>query len=623
MSKSKKSTVTGMISELFEEKRKFIREEHMKKLVLPQILPGTTPTLKQRLALILVICSLLSVILMITVSYLAMQAAEKTRIETILAGDIKQLSEQIDSEYTELLQISQQMIPPSIVGGMIQSYIQATDHYDRIAHLNNMTATIAALRFTHSDSSLVLCFEPNEGEGDIRSSYYNNLAVRNGFSLNKHPILRRTGIEESGFLTFYAMHTSDCVIYCKDTVSVSRIVKMKDGHSMAIYLELFSKVPLMLETLTELRDMPYFWLQIDPDGVIQYSSHEAFPVGSSFPAQEGDGVGNSVYMLDEYSYMRSESKYGFHNILLVPKSNYNKAMQFWRGGVLMVLVAAIVFIFFTIAMIFYLIFRPMNILRQEIAQVTEGDFTQSKHNIRLQEFDQLFDSINVMKIQIQELLVTERRQEKEKMQLELDKLYYQINPHFLMNALNTVHWMAVTNHQPGIKRFVHQLNYILGYSLGKTNCNATLFTEVMALKAYVELQLCRYDFKVWYDIDEGPYLQTPCARLILQPIAENAVCHNMNHLGNLWVSVHHEENHAEVVIRDDGLGFSVDSARISEDRGLKRGIGLKYVELILQSFYGGRAELQVESAPENGTKVTIRIPLREDTGGENVPGSDY
>jgi LytS/YehU family sensor histidine kinase len=29
-------------------------------------------------------------------------------------------------------------------------------------------------------------------------------------------------------------------------------------------------------------------------------------------------------------------------------------------------------------------------------------------------------------------------QENEKQQLEIDKLYYQINPHFLMNALNLV-----------------------------------------------------------------------------------------------------------------------------------------------------------------------------------------
>lgn len=40
-----------------------------------------------------------------------------------------------------------------------------------------------------------------------------------------------------------------------------------------------------------------------------------------------------------------------------------------------------------------------------------------------------------------------------------------------------------------------------------------------------------HDFSSEFDIAEGEYLNTRCARFLLQPIAENAVCHNMDEFG--------------------------------------------------------------------------------------------
>ncbi|MDL2232636.1 histidine kinase [Ruminococcaceae bacterium OttesenSCG-928-L11] len=576
--------------------------------------PRFIPSLKQRLSVILIVCSLLSVIMMIAVSYLAMQAAESTRVEDMLAGDLLQLSEQMDSEYTELLQISQQMIPQSAIGGYLQAYMQAVDQYDRIELMKKITTDITTMRFNHDSSSLTLCFEPEPETGAIRTGFYTNLAVRPDFRLDNHPVVRSTGIAGVDALEFYVLHPSDCVIYARESISLSRRAAFGDNREVVLYLELFSRIPERLETLSELRGMPYYWLQTDPEGVIRYSSHRDFSTGTWL----GESTGAGAATLEDFLHIQADSIFGFQYVLMVPRVNFNRAMAIWRNGVIAVLATAVIFISITAAMLLYLIFRPMHILRGEIEQVTKGDFSLSRHNIRLQEFDQLFDSMNDMKMQIQELLVQERRQEKEKMQLELDKLYYQINPHFLMNALNTVHWMAVTNHQPEIKEFIHQLNFILGYSLGKTNCNATLQTELLALKAYVSLQLCRYDFEIHYDIAEGIYLQVPCARLILQPIAENAICHNMEHLGNLWVTVRQEGDFAVICVRDDGQGFAAGEGTLAGERGLSRGIGLRYVELSLQSFYAQRADMQIESAQGRGTAVTLRVPLKESGGDRDV-----
>lgn len=39
-----------------------------------------------------------------------------------------------------------------------------------------------------------------------------------------------------------------------------------------------------------------------------------------------------------------------------------------------------------------------------------------------------------------------------------EKLLYQINPHFLLNTLNSVQWMAQMSRQRDISEFVHRLS---------------------------------------------------------------------------------------------------------------------------------------------------------------------
>ena len=37
----------------------------------------------------------------------------------------------------------------------------------------------------------------------------------------------------------------------------------------------------------------------------------------------------------------------------------------------------------------------------------------------------------------------------------------QLTPHFIYNALNTIKWVAVLNHQENIQKLIESLNYVL------------------------------------------------------------------------------------------------------------------------------------------------------------------
>lgn len=78
---------------------------------------------------------------------------------------------------------------------------------------------------------------------------------------------------------------------------------------------------------------------------------------------------------------------------------------------------------------------------------------------------------------IQEII----RQEQVNTKIQTEKLRAQINPHFLLNTLNTMHWMALINEQPEIDSITQALSHLLSYNLDKDNVSSNLERELSAL----------------------------------------------------------------------------------------------------------------------------------------------
>ena len=182
--------------------------------------------------------------------------------------------------------------------------------------------------------------------------------------------------------------------------------------------------------------------------------------------------------------------------------------------------------------------KPIKALEKSMKEVEKGNFAHAVLVVREEnEIGHLSRNFNMMTEEIQNLIEQRDQEQQIKRKSELKVLQSQINPHFLMNALNTVKWMSVVQHTDDIAAYVTHLGYILSYSLGKTDYETTLRTELKVLQNYLELQQTTYDFEYVLDVEEGEYLNQPCARFLLQPVAENSVCHNMDEFGHLWIRV--------------------------------------------------------------------------------------
>ena len=231
--------------------------------------------------------------------------------------------------------------------------------------------------------------------------------------------------------------------------------------------------------------------------------------------------------------------------------------------------------------------------------------------------------VEQMKEQIRNLIDDVVEKEKNIQRTEYEKLLYQINPHFLLNTLNSVQWMARMSKQNNIMEFVQRLKRLLSYNLGKEGMQTTLRTEIDIVKDYIALEQMRYDFVIEMNVEEGSYLEQPTVRMLLQPLVENAIQYGLGKDEKITMRIFEDNRRglAAITIADSGNGLTIEEINqinapfdynLQKMQNGNRGIGLRYVKAMLDSFYEGQTNLFVNCKKGHGTKITILIPVQEE-----------
>jgi two-component system sensor histidine kinase YesM len=223
---------------------------------------------------------------------------------------------------------------------------------------------------------------------------------------------------------------------------------------------------------------------------------------------------------------------------------------------------------------------------------------------------------NEMTLKIKDLMDDISSKEKYLRTYEINALYSQINPHFLYNTLDTIIWMAEFGESEKVIDITKSLASFFRLSLSKGDEMISLEDELNHAREYLFIQKQRYEDKLEYEfsVDEE-LLKMKVPKIILQPLVENAIYHGIRELengGKITLSAKKVENHLELLIKDDGKGFSVDK---NEKSNIKLGgIGIKNVDDRIKLYYGKDYGLEIRSQVGTGTEVYIRIPVDEFNG---------
>ena len=340
---------------------------------------------------------------------------------------------------------------------------------------------------------------------------------------------------------------------------------------------------------------------------------------SELPKKEGHAVTNQ----EGYKIMVYRSTIGYANAIALPENIYQKEMNMWRLKLVVIILAAFGIFSCSVIYLYRLICKPLNQLQKQIIQVGNGALHGERQEYEIKEFDDLMHEVEQMKEQIRNLIDDVVEKEKNIQRTEYEKLLYQINPHFLLNTLNSVQWMARMSKQNNIMEFVQRLKRLLSYNLGKEGMQTTLRTEIDIVKDYIALEQMRYDFVIEMNVEEGRYLEQPTVRMLLQPLVENAIRYGLGDDEKITIQVFEDNIRglAGITILDSGNGLTQEEIyQINEpfDYDVKkmqhgnRGIGLRYVKAMLDSFYEGETNLFVNCKKGYGTKITILIPIQEE-----------
>lgn len=217
---------------------------------------------------------------------------------------------------------------------------------------------------------------------------------------------------------------------------------------------------------------------------------------------------------------------------------------------------------------------------------------------------------------IQNLMERVHWEEQELRKTELKALQAQINPHFLYNTLDSIQWMCEQGKTKDAAEMVRALARLFRISISRGRELITIKEELQHAENYLIIQSYRYRSQFSYTIDASDELMDClCNKITIQPLIENAIYHGIDRMvdeGEIKITIKPAEDDDDILITvsDNGVGMTKEQCGkiLAKDRSDSGGIGVKNVNDRLKIYFGEKYGLSIESEPDVGTTVTVRIP---------------
>lgn len=259
--------------------------------------------------------------------------------------------------------------------------------------------------------------------------------------------------------------------------------------------------------------------------------------------------------------------------------------------------------------------HPLSELVQRMGEIRKGDFDQYMPVEGTTEVQELAATYNYMLDDLQSYINELMETQKARRKSEIKALQMQINPHYIYNTLASIKWLVYQNDRERTVQTIDAFISLLRNTISNTDEFITIDQEVQNLENYILINHTRYGDAVQVEF----YVSGNCRdcllpKMILQPFVENAFFHAFpsGRSGTIEIYMKQKEEELELRIVDDGVGMEQNRAEeaVKQDRNKEHfsGIGIHNVQERLELLYGKQYGVSVNSSPEEGTEVIIRLP---------------
>lgn len=196
--------------------------------------------------------------------------------------------------------------------------------------------------------------------------------------------------------------------------------------------------------------------------------------------------------------------------------------------------------------------------------------------------------------------------EKQKAQLDisLNSMRSQLNPHFIFNALNSIQGLITSTQYNKASEYLVDFSRLLRKPLNPNDIKHwTLSDEMELLNTYIKLEHLRAPFSFEMIVNDSILPnQINFPALLLQPLVENAIKHALPKATEPKLTVRFEKQNHDLLISiiDNGGGFDINEQQ--NGKGLK--LADEYIELINKQFPESNTSINFDSN-KNGTTVII------------------
>lgn len=208
--------------------------------------------------------------------------------------------------------------------------------------------------------------------------------------------------------------------------------------------------------------------------------------------------------------------------------------------------------------------------------------------------------------------------------LELQALRAQMNPHFIFNCINSIQHFILNSDNDEAHKYLSKFAKLMRNVLDNSKTPViSLEKEIQTLELYMQLESLRFEEKFDYKVEIDPkidlhYVEIPS--MLIQPYIENSIWHGLMHKrgrGQIVVKLEQQEHHIKCIVEDNGIGREKAKEFKSKNKVTHKSVGMMITKERLEILNKvNKSDLSIKIIDKKdkdnnpcGTRVEIFVPI--------------
>ena len=287
-----------------------------------------------------------------------------------------------------------------------------------------------------------------------------------------------------------------------------------------------------------------------------------------------------------------------------------------------VTVLALLLVICVVLCISHWVFTPVKELTQGIEEIASGNIEHRLQNPSgtSLEFEKIETEFNHMMDQLKDMQIQIYQQELEQNETKLRYLSQQIQPHFILNSLNTLYTYSNRDVE-ATRKIIRLLSQYYRYVVNIESRYVNLGQELDHIENFLKLQKIRFPRKLDYEIlcEDGIDI-VPIPPFLLESFIGNSLKYGQDEQEKIMIRIQAVQVEPFVIrisVQDQGEGFSPEILEAIEEyhkthvKNELLGTGIYNCIERLNLIYQDRAQIRCYNALPHGAVVEITIHLNQ------------